>query len=171
MTVKEHLQALLNENLIRVEKIGSGNWYWVFGSEEKRRRLVELEGLKAELGKLQEVCTAVDTQVKAKKEADEELDDEEERTRLMDTKHVLNAEVASLEKELEGYRESDPGVVTALQEETGVMKEKAQRWTDNIDVVEGWLLEKMGGDREQMEALKREVYAMDYVEGEGLVEL
>ncbi|KAH9221616.1 meiotic nuclear division protein 1, partial [Leptodontidium sp. 2 PMI_412] len=30
MQVKEYLQSMQDENLIRVEKIGSGNWYWCF---------------------------------------------------------------------------------------------------------------------------------------------
>src|SRR3954463_3305572 len=38
MQVKDYLQALQDDNKIRVEKIGSGNWYWSFPTEEKRDR-------------------------------------------------------------------------------------------------------------------------------------
>ena len=170
MTVKEHLQTLINENMIRVEKIGSGNWYWVFGSEEKRRRVQEMDGLREELEKSQRACDSLESQVKAKREAHGD-GDEAERMELADVKESLVREVAALEKELESYRENDPEVVKAMQEETILARAKAVRWTDNIDVVEGWLLEKMGGDREQMEGLQREVYRSEYVEGEGLAEL
>ena len=170
MTVKEHLQTLIDEKMIRVEKIGSGNWYWVFGSEEKRRRVQEMDGLREELEKCRRACDSLENQVKAKREAHGD-GDEAERMRLVDVKENLGREVAVLEKELEGYKENDPGVVKAMQEETRTAKSKAERWTDNIDVIETWLLEKMGGDREQMEGLQREVYGAQYVEGEGLAEL
>jgi len=47
MQVKDYLTALVDENKIRVEKIGSGNWYWCFRGDEKRQKEVELEKWKA----------------------------------------------------------------------------------------------------------------------------
>ena len=170
MAVKEHLQTLINEDMIKVEKIGSGNWYWVFGSEEKRRRVQELNGLNEELEKSRKACEVLESQVNARREAQGD-GDEENRIKLMDEKEVLNRKVTVLAKELEGYKDNDPGVIRTMQEETESAKQKAERWTDNIDVVQGWLLEKMGGDREQMDNLQREVYGSEYVEGEGLAEL
>jgi hypothetical protein len=38
MHVKDYLQALADDNKIRVEKIGSGNWYWSFPSDEKKAK-------------------------------------------------------------------------------------------------------------------------------------
>lgn len=43
MQVKDYLQALSDENKIRVEKIGSGNWYWSFPSDEKKIKQAALE--------------------------------------------------------------------------------------------------------------------------------
>ena len=170
MAVKEHLQTLINDDMIKVEKIGSGNWYWVFGSEEKRRRVQELACLNEELEKSRRACEVLESQVNSKREAQGD-GDEQERVKLMEDKEVLNRQVTTLETELEGYKDSDPGVIKTMQEETKSAKEKAERWTDNIDVVQGWLLDKMGGDREQMNNLQREVYGPEYVEGEGLAEL
>ncbi|EHL00360.1 putative Meiotic coiled-coil protein 7 [Glarea lozoyensis 74030] len=63
MQVKEYLQALSDENLIRVEKIGSGNWYWCFVSEERKRREGVLKGLKNEKGGLEERIVALEGEV------------------------------------------------------------------------------------------------------------
>ncbi|PWW76296.1 hypothetical protein C7212DRAFT_358046 [Tuber magnatum] len=66
MLVKDYLTALVDEGLLRVEKIGSGNWYWAFRSEEtntKRRVLkncleerdrirLAISGLKREIGEI-----------------------------------------------------------------------------------------------------------------------
>ena len=38
MQVKDYLQALSDDNKIRVEKIGSGNWYWSFPADEKKAK-------------------------------------------------------------------------------------------------------------------------------------
>lgn len=38
MAVKDYLQALQDDSLIRAEKIGSGNWYWSFPSEAKKAK-------------------------------------------------------------------------------------------------------------------------------------
>lgn len=38
MHVKDYLQSLSDDNKIRVEKIGSGNWYWSFPSDEKKAK-------------------------------------------------------------------------------------------------------------------------------------
>ncbi len=36
MQVKDYLTALVDDNKVRVEKIGSGNWYWCFRGDEKK---------------------------------------------------------------------------------------------------------------------------------------
>ena len=37
MAVKDYVQALTDESLIQSDKIGSGNWYWSFPSEAKKK--------------------------------------------------------------------------------------------------------------------------------------
>jgi hypothetical protein len=51
MQVKDYLQALSDDNKIRVEKIGSGNWYWSFPSDEKISREAALEKAQEEYNK------------------------------------------------------------------------------------------------------------------------
>ncbi|KAJ6007807.1 GAJ protein [Penicillium herquei] len=55
--VKEYLQALTDENQIRVEKIGSGNWYWSFGSDEKVERERQLARVLTEVEKARKSYT------------------------------------------------------------------------------------------------------------------
>lgn len=49
--MKDYLQALQDDNKIRVEKIGSGNWYWSFPSEEKKSKEAALEKAQEEYNK------------------------------------------------------------------------------------------------------------------------
>ncbi|KAF8458687.1 meiotic nuclear division protein 1, partial [Terfezia claveryi] len=60
--VKDALQALVDDSLLRVEKIGSGNWYWAFVGDERKRLIGmmkslgdEKEGLKRVVEGLREV--------------------------------------------------------------------------------------------------------------------
>ena len=38
MLVKDVMKELTDENKVRVEKIGSGNWYWCWAGEEAREK-------------------------------------------------------------------------------------------------------------------------------------
>ena len=48
MQVKDYLTALSDDGKIRVEKIGSGNWYWCFRGDEKTQAQNELYKWKGE---------------------------------------------------------------------------------------------------------------------------
>ena len=169
MQVKDYLQALSDEGRIRVEKIGSGNWYWSFLSEEKKTRDNVLGNLKEELGKVQ--GSLEDLEAKVREASEKRGEDDEDRGRLVSAQLELHGEVAVLKKELEGYKDGDPGEVERRRKESKALQAKAEVWTDNISILEGYALGLMGGDREQLDAVKRELYGDQYVEGEGLKEL
>ncbi|KAL2040207.1 hypothetical protein N7G274_007110 [Stereocaulon virgatum] len=168
MQVKDYLQTLHDEGKIRVEKIGSGNWYWSFLSEEKNTRDVTMSRLKEEQGKLNAAIEELEEKVKL---ASELRGEDEGRTELVTQQLNLSEAVGVLRKELEGYKDNDPGEVDRKRKEIMQFEAKAERWTDNIRVLEGRLLEMMGGDREAVDGVKREVYGDEYIEGEGLREL
>lgn len=83
----------------------------------------------------------------------------------------LREEVEGLRRELVGYRDGDPEEVVKKKREVEMFREKAERWTDNVGVLEGWLKGVLGGDRERMEGIRNMFYGDEYIEGEGLREL
>lgn len=83
----------------------------------------------------------------------------------------LREEVEGLRRELVGYRDGDPGEVVKKKREAEMFRETAERWTDNVGVLEGWLKGVLGGDRERMEGIRKMFYGDEYMEGEGLREL
>lgn len=169
MQVKDYLQALSDEGKIRVEKIGSGNWYWSFLSEEKKSRENVLGKLKEELAKVEGSLEELEEKLK---EASEKTgEDDEDRSELVSAKLELDGEVGVLRKELEGYRDGDPGEVERKRKDVKTLQARAELWADNIGVLEGYMLSLMGGDREKLDGMKRELYGDEYVEGEGLKEL
>lgn len=169
MQVKEYLQALTDEGKIRVEKIGSGNWYWSFLSEEKRARDNTLEKLKDEKERLD--GTMVELRARVNEATNRREEDGNGREELIMVHARLTEEVVLLNEELNGYKDGDPGEVVRKRKEMERYKEKAYRWTENLELLEGWLTKVAGGDKERIEGIKRTFYGDDYVEGEGLKEL
>ena len=168
MQVKDYLQALSDENKIHVERIGSGNWYWSFLSEEKHARDVTLMNLNAEKEKIETLVQGLEDEVRA---ANEARGADDGREKLIETNIVLEAEVSELAQELEGYKDGDPGEIDRKRKETERSKMAAEKWTDNIMILESYLKELIGGDVEALDGIKRSVYGDQYVEGEGLKEL
>lgn len=168
MQVKDFLQALSDEGHIRVEKIGSGNWYWSFASEAKKERTDTMGQLRKEKAKVDASLGEMDAKVKG---ASALRGHDPDREGLIERRLVLEGEVEVLKKELEGYKDGDPGEVERRRKEIRAYRMKAERWTDNIQILEGQMLSSVGGDREKLDRIKREVYGDEYVEEEGLREL
>jgi len=79
MHVKDYLQALADDNKIRVEKIGSGNWYWSFLSDEKKTKDAALVKAQDEFNKanstVAELQAKVDEAGAARAEDDDAMED------------------------------------------------------------------------------------------------
>ncbi len=169
MQVKDYLQALSDEGQIRVEKIGSGNWYWSFLSEETNTRNGALAKLREEKEKVDAAVHDLDSKVKEASEMREGEDGG--RQELISIQTTLQEEVGVFQGELEQYKDGDPGEVVRKREDIKRLRDKAERWTDNVGLLEGWLLQRLGGDRGALEDMRRGLYEGEYVEGEGLREL
>lgn len=176
MQVKDYLQALSDENKIRVEKIGSGNWYWSFASEEKAAKEAVLEKVKKEREKAGKAVEELKRKVKdAQREREEDGDmlmEGEGREGLQATLKELTGEMEGLRCELSGYSENDPVEVERKRQRIGECRGEAEKWTEQIQSMEGWFKDQVGGDREQLTGLKRNFYGDEFDEEEqGLKEL
>jgi hypothetical protein len=75
MQVKDYLQALSDDNKIRVEKIGSGNWYWSFPADEKKAKDAALKKAQEEFDRA--TATVAELQAKVDDAGAARTDDEE----------------------------------------------------------------------------------------------
>lgn len=175
MQVKDVLQGLQDENLIRVEKIGSGNWYWCFTSDAKKLKENTINNLKVEESKL--VASIAEAERQIEEETAQREDDNEtlecnemDRKALLDVYDALLKEGELLEKELACYSESDPAEVRRKMEEVKNLKASAIRWTDNIEALE-CMLSGLTNDRAQKAEIMKNACGDEYIPGEGLKEL
>lgn len=176
MQVKEYIQALTDESLIRCEKIGSGNWYWCFLSDAKKRKENVINGLRCEEGKLVEGIKEAEKGIveeMVKQQEDEEMLVEGgiDRKMLLEMYEGLVREREGLDRELAMFCDNDPVEVVRKVEETKGLKESAMKWTDNIEMMYGFFLSLTGGDREGVAGYMQQACGDEYVVGEGLKEL
>lgn len=176
MQVKDYLQALTDEGKLRVEKIGSGNWYWSFRSEEKKARADALAKLTAEKQKLddavQDLREKVDRASGRRDGSDDAGNAHDHRADLVAEQARLMGDLQAFKAELLRYRDGDPGELLLKKQQTQALRQKAELWTDNVAILEQWLSHVVGGDREKLDAIKRSCYGDEYdEEGEGLKEL
>lgn len=170
MQVKEYIQALTDDGKLRVEKIGSGNWYWTFLSEERRELEKVLAGLRGEMEKGERGLGELEAKLEEHKQNASGSDEEESQTLLADYEG-LKKEVEGLRKEEEGFISGGVGEVERKEEEVEKWKGEVGEWTDNIYSLEEYLGKLAGGDREVVEGVRKECYGAEYVESEGLREL
>jgi len=177
MQVKDYLQALSDDNKIRVEKIGSGNWYWSFPSEEKIAKENAFNKATEERDKaaaaVEELQAKVD-EAGAAREEDEDmlLGSGGNRKSLTLSYAGLTKELEGLQKELAAYSDNDPVELERKKQRTEQSKSDAERWTEQIQSMESWIKSRTGGDREQMLSMKRSWYGDEFdEENEGLREL
>jgi hypothetical protein len=84
---------------------------------------------------------------------------------------VLEEEVKIMRKEKIELENAAAGGVEGMRADIEKWKVETDQWTDNIYCIETYLADLAGGDRETMEAIRRECYGTLYAEGEGLPEL
>ncbi|KAI9808381.1 MAG: hypothetical protein M1826_004184 [Phylliscum demangeonii] len=171
MQVKEYLQGLTDDGKIRVEKIGTGNWYWSFVSEEKRARRTMLDGLRADEAKATEAGARLRAQmvVAAAGDLEHEHDhdaggagDGHDRVALLKARDALQQEVAALQAALAQMGDRDPVQLDKKRADTQLMWASSRRWTDNIYCLEYYYLQMNGGDRADLEDVRRWLYGDDY---------
>ncbi|OKL56487.1 hypothetical protein UA08_08307 [Talaromyces atroroseus] len=174
--VKEFITGLVNDNKIRMEKIGSNNWYWSFPSDERRERENMKERTLREMNRVAKLVEQLEDEVEKKEAAAQEDEGfhhdpaviQAEREDLMKRKAELGAEVERLRAEKSAFEANDFTSIKRKTEDIAKWKLEAMMWADNIDIMEQYLNKLASGDRELVQAVKKQCYGEDYVDGDDL---
>nr|XP_034186728.1 meiotic nuclear division protein 1 homolog [Osmia lignaria] len=138
-SVKDVLQTLVDDGLVRSEKIGTTVYFWTFPGEnitaieqrisEASKKIVEAE---FKLQKLKEACV--------KEQIGKE--DTEERQILLHELEELKAKEVQLKKQIAKFSDADPEAIAKLVEKAQEYKDAANVWTDNIFAIQSWCKRK-----------------------------
>ncbi|XP_054004581.1 meiotic nuclear division protein 1 homolog [Hylaeus anthracinus] len=138
-SVKDVLQALVDDGLVRSEKIGTSVYFWTFPGEnitaiehrisEASKKIVEAE---FKLQKLKEACE----KEKIGKE------DTQERQLLLQELEELKAKKEQLKEQIAKFSDADPEAIAELEKKAQEYKDATNAWTDNIFAIQSWCKNK-----------------------------
>ncbi|KAJ3367806.1 Meiotic nuclear division protein 1 [Allomyces arbusculus] len=134
-SVKDVVQALVDDGLVQCEKIGSSNYYWSFPSQAAKAKRMRLDALTAEVEQLQ---ARHDTLVHDLDAARSVREDTDERADLLTRLADEQQREAQLTAELDQYRDSDPESHKLMLQQADVCRDAANRWTDNIFTLQSY---------------------------------
>ena len=186
MAIKDLIKDLTDENRVKVEKIGSGNWYWCWAGEEaneKKKMVAQLEYVRSnstsycclhlirlEKSKLDANNAKMGEQIANLKEEQSVAFNDREHQHLLEQLAPLEEDVKNLASEVEQHQNALSGGMEDMRVRTQQVKIAFSQATDSIYILESYLMSLAGGDRNAMEAIREECYGSLYVQGEELEE-
>ncbi|XP_076803015.1 meiotic nuclear division protein 1 homolog isoform X2 [Clavelina lepadiformis] len=148
MSVKEVVQALVDDGFINCEKVGSSSYYWVFKSQTYNQKQNKLKRLQGQFQSLQTKHEKVLDQLsEARKNRQTSLERDEALKKIS----FLSTKKEDLMKEIMKYEENDPSKIKQLATETVTAKQAVNRWTDNLFTLKAWIKRKFPVDEKQID--------------------
>ncbi|KAJ2826892.1 Meiotic nuclear division protein 1 [Coemansia furcata] len=142
-TVKDVVQSLVDDGMCHCEKIGTSNYYWAFPSESAIKRQTRLKALEKDVEQMEakrhELVDRIDKAQLGREQTDE-------RTSLNEELAEIEAQWNAQQTELQTFKECDPVLMNQKRTESTVARDAANRWTDNIFIIQSWVCEKFNMD-------------------------
>ncbi|KAJ2341179.1 Meiotic nuclear division protein 1, partial [Coemansia sp. RSA 2673] len=134
-SIKDVVQSLVDDGMCHCEKIGTSNYYWAFPSEaaiKRQNRLKTLEDTVEQMeAKKQELTDSIEKAMLGREQTDE-------RTSLNEELAEIEAQWSTQQAELQTFKECDPELMRQKRDESTVARSAANRWTDNIFIMQSW---------------------------------
>ena len=159
-TVKDVVQSLVDDQLVEVDKIGSGNFYWSFPSKTYINQKNAADTVAAQLAAEEAACTALEARLA---ELAGGREDSAERSAQLRELAALRLEKEGLDKTLAQLAASDPDALKEMVAKALVAKRCADRWTDNVWTLKTHLMEKFGKEAKECDAVLGITDDFDYV--------
>jgi hypothetical protein len=159
-SVKEVLQSLVDDDLVAVDRIGIGNYYWSFPSAAGARAESEVARLSAAV----EAATAAAAAAQAKLDAAAAgAPASAEREAALARMGAAEANVAAARATLADAAAFDPAAHAALLQAAIIARDAANRWLDNAHALKAWCTKKFEG-AEGLDAFFRQAGLTDAVD-------
>jgi len=162
--VKDVVQSLVDDDFVRVDKVGTMNWYWAFPGEASKKATTSFENASSSKSRLAAEKAQLEKDILKEKKSNPATSDREELSAKLIAIKALNGRLKS---ELEGYSSTNPETVEAMKQGAKLSKQASNLWTDNVFMIKSWVESKMG-DPEQVKAFFKsegiDLNSFDYIE-------
>merc|ERR1711937_164702 len=142
MAVKDVIQALIDDDKIMMEKVGSSSYYWSFESQVQNSLLKQKSRIENSLNETLAELEPLEQKLKLYEEDTEEID-EQKVTELEETIKILQAENLKMTESLKSYSKYSPEALEKMQNQEKECLAAANRWTDNVWNLEKWILKRL----------------------------
>jgi len=145
--VESVLKELVSDNLVHEAKIGGTIFFWSFPGEAKMRKRAELA--KAQSSAAAQEHTAASLQEQVKEAAKAHGHNESEAAQLRDSEEAITGfkrREAEANAELERLRKSSDKNMALRRKDLPVLKDAANRWTDNLFQLRSHLVNTCGAE-------------------------
>lgn len=136
MLVPDLIKKLVDENLISVEKCGASNIFWCFQFQKHHSYQCETEKIQLAIESFKEENTKKRAQFEKLKATE---DKSEERTELLEEYNKLKEKAMKIEEMKKQNSECSYEEYQSLQKEKEEMKNKANKLTDDIYNIQGYM--------------------------------
>ncbi|KAL0263898.1 UNVERIFIED_CONTAM: hypothetical protein PYX00_010866 [Menopon gallinae] len=160
MSVKDVLQGLIDDDLVRVEKIGTANYYWSFPSQKRVNRSNVLEKLLVERNAMSQKVEELRERLKSEKKKRTDG----ERVELISRFVELKRERDDLHCTLEKYKGCDPAIYAEKKARVDELKSEANKITDDLFTVQSYVCSRFNVDQREFFASFGISETLDYVE-------
>jgi len=164
--IKDVLKELTDDDLVHEGKVGVSTYYWSFPGEmgtKKRGQLASLRQedtlLRAQIRELSAQNEELQKQRAAESGADDEGRAKEAEARVA----ALRAELEASKAELESLKSADAMDAHARKADVPILREAANRWTDNIFEIRKQLVRKFNMDPKELDK-QLEITDLDYID-------
>ncbi|PNH06256.1 Meiotic nuclear division protein 1 [Tetrabaena socialis] len=145
--VKDVLQSLVDDDIVKCEKIGISNYYWSFPAEASVKLEAEVKKCETDLSGVKKRRLDAEAALAQHKAANPNTED---RAKSLAALNELKTKVAGVVRELEAYRDSDPETVEAMRNAADGAKLAANRWLDNTYSLLSWCKKKFAGRESEL---------------------
>ncbi len=159
-SVKDVLQSLVDDDLVRQEKIGTSNYFWSFPSQKVVLRTCAVEKAAAERAALVAKVAAARVRASDEQRARTGAD----RPALIAEYERLARDVADIDATLKKYSACDPETFAEKKRSAAALKSDVNKVTDDLFAIKSYVTAKFGVEQKDFCDSFGVDEGLDYVE-------
>ena len=149
--VKDVLLELVSDDIVREGKVGISTYYWSFKSEQTVKLRTELANLSDEVERLQsQVNELTEARRKQQELVSAASGDAAQAEALESSIQALRERHAGVQQQLQRRENAGASDLHARRKDIGVLRDAANRWTDNCCEIRSQIINNFGLDAKEV---------------------